>query len=129
MNLEMPHLHQLRSLAPRTAMGRTMAAWPVIAANLRAGKRLREVWEAAEQDGLNVPYAVFKTYVQRLRRRDECHRLPDLSGQPRGQTIREIRPTLSNTAGKADPLRNLREQRAKNRGFEFSPFPKQGLTK
>lgn len=129
MSSELRYLHELETTPSCCAMGRVVAAWAIIAANLDSGKRLREVWEAAVRDGLNVSYAVFKTYVQRLRKRDERHGHTDLSSYSAKQIIREIRPTVSSTAITADPLRNIREQRAKNSGFEFSPFPRQGLTK
>ncbi len=127
MNSDLPHLHELEKTPSRSAMGRVTGAWAVIGANLRGGKTLREVWETAERDGLNVPYPVFKIYVQRLRRRGARRGLPCVPHTPK-QTIQEIRPPLPKSATDIDPLRNLREQRAKTKGFEFSPFPRKGLT-
>src|ERR1700691_4036338 len=70
MNSELSHLQQLVKMTPRTASGRVAAAWAVIKANLAAGKKLREVYEAAQRDGLGVPYAQFRVYIHRLRKRD-----------------------------------------------------------
>ena len=86
MNSELSHLQQLVKMTPRTASGRVGAAWAVIKANLAAGKKLREVYEAAQGDGLEVPYAQFKTYVQRLRKRDLRHGLQAVPTHLRVQT-------------------------------------------
>jgi len=137
MNSELPHLHELVRLTPRTASGRIEAAWAVISANLAAGKKLREVYEAAQKDGMGVPYAQFKTYVQRLRNRDLRRGLQPVSSHSRAHTVApEVEPRRGAPAGQArpsqgvpsDPLRNVREQRAKKKSFEYDPFPAKGLT-
>jgi hypothetical protein len=137
MNSELPHLQQLVKMTPRTATGRVAAAWAVIRTNLAAGKRLREVYDAAEQDGLKVPYPQFRVYVHRLRKRDLRRVLAPGSVHSRGQTAvqkvelpcdelaRQGRPLPS---APSDPLRNVREQRAKKKSFEYDPFPAKGLT-
>jgi hypothetical protein len=137
MNSELSHLQHLVKMTPRTASGRVGAAWAVIRANLAAGKKLREVYEAAERDGLEVPYAQFKTYVQRLRKRDLRRGLQAVSTHLRVETAapevearrdapaRQARPSQ---AAPSDPLRNVREQRAKKKSFEYDPFPAKRLT-
>jgi hypothetical protein len=134
---ELSNLQQLVKMTPRTASGRVGAAWAVIKANLAAGKKLREVYEAAQGDGLEVPYAQFKTYVQRLRKRDLRHGLQAVSTHLRVQTpapgveprrdapARQARPSQG---APSDPLRNVREQRAKRKSFDYDPFPTKGLT-
>ena len=137
MNSELSHLQELVKMTPRTASGRVGAAWAVISANLAAGKKLREVYEAAERDGLGVPYAQFKTYVQRLRKRDLRRRVQPVSIHPRAQTtIPEVEPLRDAPTRQgrpsqgvaSDPLRNVREQRAKKKSFDYDPFPTKGLT-
>jgi hypothetical protein len=137
MNSELSHLQQLVKMTPRTASGRVAAAWVVIKANLAAGKKLREVYEAAQRDGLGVPYGQFKTYVQRLRKRDLRHGLQAVSTHMRVQRpapgveprrdapARQARPSQ---IAPSDPLRNVREQRAKRKSFDYDPFPTKGLT-
>jgi hypothetical protein len=82
--------------------------------------KLREVWEAAKLDGLEIPYPQFRVYVSRLRRRHQ--RLPiSTSAHP---------PVVTNGEAELlapvppDPFRNLREQREKKNqsGFEYDPF-------
>ncbi len=129
MNSEMPHLRQLERMPPQTAMGRVAAAWTLIRANLAAGKRPWEVYEAAMKDGLEVPYQQFRVYVHRLRRRD----LQRALAAPRSahsfvQPVRAARTPQREHTINDDPLRNIREQRAKTKSFEFSPFPKKELT-
>ena len=136
MNSELPHLHQLAKMTPRTASGRVRAAWMVIKANIAAGKTPREVYDAAELDGLRVPYAQFRVYVHRLRKRDLRCGLPAVSSHSRtkmaAQPVEPQRNAPARQApspqGASDPLRNLREQRAKTRSFEYDPFPAKTLT-
>ena len=136
MNSEFPHLHQLAKMTPRTASGRVRAAWMVIKANIAAGKTPREVYDAAELDGLRVPYAQFRVYVHRLRKRDLRCGLPTVSSHPRARIVAQPVEPQGNAAarqapssqGPSDPLRNLREQRAKKQSFEYDPFPAEGLT-
>jgi len=108
----------------------------VIKANLAAGKKLREVYEAAQRDGLGVPYGQFKTYVQRLRKRDLRQGSQAVSTHMRVQTpAPRVEPRRDAAPGQArpqgapsDPLRNVREQRAKRKSFDYDPFPTKGLT-
>jgi hypothetical protein len=81
--------------------------------------RLREVWEAAKLDGLEIPYPQFRVYVSRLRRRRQR---PSTSvPQPPPATIDRTRGL---PASPPDPFNNLREQREKKEqsGFEYNPF-------
>src|SRR5580693_778913 len=50
--------------------------------------KLREVWEAAKLDGLEIPYPQFRVYVARLRRRRQKPS-QSLPGQPLQQTSAE----------------------------------------
>jgi len=127
MNLELPHPRGLEKVAPRTAIGRMIAAWPVISRQLTAGKKPREVYEATVHDGLNVPYAQFRVYVHRLRKRELHRAMPLGSGRP--LRTQHTVSTPPNRTAPSDPLHNLREQRAKAKAFEYDPFPREGLTK
>ena len=117
---DLTHLRSLVSVLPATNAGQVTAAWGEIEAALARGTKLREVWEAARLDGLEMPYPQFRVYVSRLRRRRREPTKPAL--QPP--------PTQTNTADGLpeppvhDPFRNLREQREKKRQstFEYEPF-------
>src|SRR5579863_6896012 len=68
-NSDLVHLRSLLCVQPATSTGRVTAAWEEIEAGLARGMKLREVWEAARLDGLEIPYPQFRVYVSRLRRR------------------------------------------------------------
>ena len=115
---EFVHLDALRSVRPATSTGQVVSAWGQIDAALTRGMKLRQVWEAAKLDGLEVPYPQFRVYVSRLRQR---RRGASGSFQPP--------PTQTNAADRlpdppADPFRNLREQleKKKREVFEYDPF-------
>jgi hypothetical protein len=116
---DLTHLRSLVSVLPATTTGQVTAAWGEIEAALARGTKLREIWEAARLDGLEMPYPQFRVYVSRLRRR---RREPSNSApQPP--------PTQTNGADGLpvpphDPFRNLREQREKKKltTFEYDPF-------
>src|SRR5271156_2254007 len=74
---DLSHLRALPGVEPATRTGRVAWIWPEIEAGLATGKKLREVWDAARLDGLDIPYAQFRVYVSRLRTRRSVGRLPD----------------------------------------------------
>jgi len=114
------HLRSLPSAQPATSTGQVIAVWKEIEAGLARGMKLREVWEAARLDGLEIPYPQFRVYVSRLRRRRQ-KRSPSLPKQPPPQTSAESgSPPVTSPS---DPFRNLREQRekAKLSRFEYDP--------
>lgn len=116
---DMVHLRSLLSVLPATNTGQVTAAWDEIKAALARGMKLREVWEAAKLDGLEIPYPQFRVYVSRLRRRQR----PSASApQPAPALTNGDSPQLSPAS--PDPFSNLREQRQKKKqsGFEYDPF-------
>ena len=118
---ELVHLRTLPSVEPATSTGRVAWIWPEIEAALGTGKKLREVWDAARADGLDIPYPQFRVYVSRLRKR----LLKFLPG-----TATEMHAARSAVTSSfeppppSDPFRNLREQREKKQstGFDYDPF-------
>ena len=104
---DLVHLHSLPSTQPATKIGQVTWAWTEIEAGLAAGMKLKEVWEAARRDGLEMSYAQFRVCVSRLRRRR--HRdSPSVPEQPPQQTSTDNGPP---DPARSDPFRNLREQR------------------
>jgi hypothetical protein len=119
---DLVHLRTLPSVEPATSTGRVAWIWPEIEAALGTGKKLREVWEAARADGFDIPYAQFRVYVSRLRRRRRNHP-PEPAPQP-GAAPKSAATSASGSPAPNDPFRNLREQREKKQltGFNYDPF-------
>jgi hypothetical protein len=113
-------LRALPSTQPATKIGQVIWAWAEIEAGLAAGMKLKEVWEAASLDGLEMSYAQFRVYISRLRRRRQ--RTAAISQQP-PPPVANSEPGLS-VPPPADPFRNLREQRERKKQalFEYDPF-------
>ncbi len=111
---DLVHLRSLLSLQPATNTGQVTAAWGQIEAGLARGMKLREVWDAAKLDGLEIPYPQFRVYVSRLRRRRQ--RPSTFATQPPQAKTNVKRPP--------DPFSNLREQREKKKQsvLEYDPF-------
>jgi hypothetical protein len=101
-------------------MGKVIAAWNEIEAGLAQGMKLREVWEAARLDGLEIPYPQFRVYVSRFRRRRERSKATKTQSPPASTA----NPNDVLPATTLDPFRNLREEREKGKqsGFEYDPF-------
>jgi hypothetical protein len=117
---DLVHLRSLLSIQPATSTGQVTAVWGEIEAGLARGMKLREVWEAAKLDGLEIPYPQFRVYVSRLRRRRQ---------QPSTSAPRPPHPLTNGESespvpSSPDPFSNLREQREKKKqsAFEYYPF-------
>ena len=116
---DLVHLRSLLSRLPATNTGQVTAAWGEIEAGLARGMKLREVWEAAKLDGLEIPYPQFRVYVSRLRRR--LQRSSSTPSQPQPELTHGEAPVISQPT--PDPFSNLREQREKKKaGFDYDPF-------
>ncbi len=117
---DLANLRSLPSAQPGTSTGQVTAVWKEIEAGLARGMKLREVWEAAKLDGLEIPYPQFRVYTSRLRRRRSRPSALVLQPQPaltnRGHEVAASLPS--------DPFANLREQREKKKQsvFEYDPF-------
>ena len=116
---DLVHLRSLPLTQPATKIGQVTWAWAEIEASLAAGMKLKEIWEAAGRDGLDMSYGQFRVCISRLRRRRQKPSQP-LPEQPPPQTSEE---NASPTPPGSDPFRNLREQRekAKLSRFEYDP--------
>ncbi len=107
-------MRSLLLVQPATSTGQVTAAWGEIEAGLARGLKLREVWEAAKLDGLEIPYPQFRVYVSRLRRRQ----------RPSTSTLLPHAMTTGERPPASDPFSNLREQREKKKQsvLEYDPF-------
>ena len=122
----MVNLRSLPSEEPVTSIGWVQWMWPEIQAGLATGKKLKEVWEAAQRDGLRISYSQFRVYVSRIRRREKALKAQGpTETQPLG--IIQDRAGSTPTIGKPpiDPLYNIRVQleRKRQSNFEYNPFP------
>lgn len=117
---DLVHLHSLLTIQPATNTGQVTAAWREIDAGLARGMKLREVWEAAKMDGLQIPYPQFRVYVSRVRRRHQRSSTSATEPLPALVTEKQGVPAFQ----PFDPFNNLREQREKKEqsGFEYDPF-------
>jgi hypothetical protein len=113
-------LQSLPSTQPATKIGQVTWVWAEIEAGLAAGMKLKEVWQAASRDGLEMSYAQFRVYISRLRRRRQLTTAIHTQPPP---TFANGEPALP-VPPLHDPFRNLREQREKKRltTFEYDPF-------
>jgi hypothetical protein len=86
---------------------------------LARGMKLREIWEAAKLDGIEIPYPQFRVYVSRLRRRRHSPSISAPQPPPAVTNNDSVRPV----SRPSDPFANLREQRekAKQSRFEYDP--------
>jgi hypothetical protein len=100
--------------------------WPEIQAGLSTGKKLREVWEAAQLDGLQIPYPQFRVYVSRLRKQEKARQFEKTACQPPSASEQSEASPATQEAS-VDPFDNLREQRQKKQqtGFDYDPFSNQ----
>ena len=117
---DLVHLRSLRSAQPATKIGQVTWAWEEIEAGLAAGMKLKDVWEAARRDGIDTSYAQFRVYISRIRCRRQRSNIAPLPLAAVGDAA-----SSHGDLPQPDPFRNLREQREKKKkdaGFEYDPF-------
>jgi hypothetical protein len=105
---------------PQSKFGQLRRIWPEIKAVLRDGHQVKYVWEHLVQNGVELSYSKFRTYVARLRSLETSGAdLPTL-----GVDVQTARPTAAiKDAVKRDAVSNLRERLNKRRGFEYDERP------
>lgn len=98
--------------------------WPEIQTGLATGKTVKEIWQAAQKDGLDIPYPQFRVYVSRLRRRERTQNVRAEPPKPVTAEPVQYKPP-ANPERPIDPLYNIRVQLEKKRNFhfEYNPFP------
>ena len=114
------HLRSLPSLRPSTKIGQMLWAREQIEAALAAGIKLKQIWEAASLDGLEMSYGQFRVYMSRLRRRRK-QMVARAEQPPPAVSHKDLNLPVERSA---DPFNNLREQREKKKqsGFEYDAF-------
>lgn len=135
-HLDLDRLRTRLGEKPRTKAGQVRQAWPDIRDLLAAGHSLKDIWAWLNEIGLEIGYARLSHYIGQLQLRDQAAQTP-ISDLLRGfasiaadQVPRGQSPIGGHTSPgvASDPLRNLRQQRAKAKSFEYDPFPQKGLT-
>lgn len=127
INPELPHLKALRESAPRTKSGRIVWAWPEIQASLASGRKMQEIWEALQLDGIEMSYGQFRTYVWRIRKKgvpaavsaasaSVAAPASNAASEPPGPPLQ-----LGPTVNVRDPLANIREAERKRVVFDYRP--------
>jgi hypothetical protein len=129
INPELPHLKALRESAPRTKSGRIVWAWPEIQASLAGGRKMHEIWEALQLDGIEMSYGQFRTYVSRIRKKGvpapvSAGEAAMLTSPGSGAGIvppRAVAPAPHLRVNVSDPLANTREAERKRVVFDYRP--------
>jgi hypothetical protein len=128
INPELPHLRALPESAPQTKSGRILWAWPEIQAGLASGRKMHEIWEALQLDGIEMSYGQFRTYVWRIRKKGVPVSVSATASASvaapasnAGSVQTRIAPSLQSTVSIRDPLANIRESEKKRDRFDYRP--------
>ncbi len=135
-HLDINRLRERAGEKPRTKIGQVRQVWPEIKNLVSAGHSLKDIWTWLNEIGLAIGYAHLSYCITQLRQQDRAAETPiqdllrGLRPVPPEQTrqdppARQAEPSPNETS---DPLRNIRERRARKSGFEYDPFPTRGLT-
>jgi len=135
-HLDIARLRERAGQKPRTKVGQVRQVWPEIKNLLSAGHSLKDISAWLNEIGLEISYARLSHCASQLRLQDKAAQAPiqDLLRGLAPTGPEQPRPDQSAGSGGSspnvvsDPLRNLRQQRARKSGFEFDPFPQKGLT-
>jgi hypothetical protein len=119
---EAGRLSNLIAGKPQSKFGQLRQLWPDVKAALRAGHQLKQVWECLVQDGIDLSWSKFRTYIVRLRRLEAAG--ADLPNDPaQNRDLKSPTSPNNSNSGKRDPLANLRERMNQRPGFEFDERP------
>jgi hypothetical protein len=124
---ELPHLKALRESAPQTKSGRIVWAWPEIQASLASGRKMHEIWEALQLDGIEMSYGQFRTYVWRIRKKGVPPAVsaaaPVVAPGSDSWSVppQAVAPASPPTVSVRDPLANIREREKKRDSFDYRP--------
>jgi len=97
--LTLDRFRALKTEMPRSKMAFLRGLYPEIAATLQMGHTLKDIHQRLVEDGVEVSYTVFLSYVNRIRR--ERGRSPFLQNR---QPLTAPTPTAKVPAAREDPL-------------------------
>ncbi|HEY7387195.1 MAG TPA: hypothetical protein VH640_01720 [Bryobacteraceae bacterium] len=136
MHFDINRLRERAGEKPRTKVGQVRQVWPEIKNLVSAGHSLKDIWAWLHEIGLDIGYAYLSSCITQLQTQDRTAP-PPIQDFVRGltplppeqpqqeQPTRQGEPSPNETS---DPLRNIRERRARKSGFDYDPFPTKGLT-
>jgi hypothetical protein len=135
MHFDINRLRERVGERPRTKVGQIRQVWPEIKNLVSACHSLKDIWAWLNEIGLDIGYAYLSSCITHLQMQDRTA-LPPIQDSLRGLTpLRPEQPQQEHpTQGEPapnetfDPLRNIRERRARKSGFDYDPFPTKGLT-
>jgi len=134
--LDVNRLRERAGVRPRTKIGQVRQVWPEIKKLLNAGHNLTDIWAWLNEIGIEIGYGRLSHCIGQLRLQDRAAQAP-IQDLLRGlASVPPERARQEQPAGQSgpppnearDPLRNIRERRAKKSGFDYDPFPTKGLT-
>jgi hypothetical protein len=131
--LDISRLRERAGEKPRTKIGQVRQVWPEVKNLLSAGHSLKDIWTWLNEIGLDIGYAHLSYCITQLRWQDRAAEAP-IQDLLRGlrlvppEQARRDQPAEPLPNETSDPLRNIRERRARKSGFEYDPFPTKGLT-
>jgi hypothetical protein len=97
--LTLDRFRALNTEMPRSKMALLRGLYPEIAATLKMGHSLKDIHQRLVEDGVEVSYTVFLSYVNRIRR--ERTRSPFVQNR---QPLTAPAPTETTPAAREDPL-------------------------
>jgi hypothetical protein len=136
VHLDIDRLRERAVEKPRTKVGQVRRVWPEIKNLLSAGHSRKDIWTWLNEIGLEIGYGHLSYCIAQLRQQDRAAQ-PPIQDPQRGlmpvppDQARQDKPASQADPSPnetSDPLRNIRERRARKSGFEYDPFPTKGLT-
>jgi hypothetical protein len=135
-HLDINRLRERAGEKPRTKIGQVRQVWPEIKDLLSAGHSLKDIWTWLNEIGLVIGYTHLSYCITQIRLQDRAAQTPiedllrGLRTVPPEQERQDQSAGLDEPSpnGTSDPLRNIRERRARKSGFDYDPFPTKGLT-
>src|SRR2546429_5601962 len=112
-------LDKLAATAPETKSALIRSLLPGIEAALNSGKRLKAIWEALREEGLQMSYHSFNKTVSRSRKVKKPTATSILGKQPKPSEARGLRETEVETVEERDPLANLKLLEENRPGFHW----------
>src|SRR2546423_2923711 len=99
-------LDKLASTPPETKSALIRSLLPGIEAALNSGKRLKAIWEALREEGLQMSYHSFHKTVSRSRKVKKPTATSSWEKQPKPSEAQALRETEVEKVGERDPLAN-----------------------
>ncbi len=112
-------LDKLAAAAPETKSALIRSLLPGIEAALNSGKRLKAIWEALREEGLQMSYHSFHKTVSRSRKVKQPTATSNRGKQPSASEAQDLREATVEKVGERDPLANLKLLEENRPGFQW----------